>query len=159
MATNLPHVNTFRDLIVYQKSRQLAQEIFRLTKTFPKEELYSLTDQIRRSSRSVGGQIAEAWAKRRYEAHFISKLTDGDGEQQETQHWIDIATGCGYWDASKANDLQQKCEEIGRLINGMIGKSNMFCGTPSHPLRESPTDYFTNNDYNQWFLSMNDSMS
>ena len=67
-----------------------------MTKSFPKEEMYSLTDQIRRSSRSVGAQIAEAWAKRHYEKHFISKLTDSDGEQHETQHWIEVAEDCGY---------------------------------------------------------------
>lgn len=78
--------NSFRDLEVYKLSREFSKEIFDLTKRFPPEERYSLTDQIRRSSRSVGAQIAEAWAKRRYEKHFVSKLTDADGEQQETQH-------------------------------------------------------------------------
>jgi four helix bundle protein len=78
--SGLAHAQSFRDLIVYQKSRQLSREILKLTKTFPKEEMLSLTDQIRRSSRSVGANIAEAWAKRRYEKHFISKLTDSDGE-------------------------------------------------------------------------------
>ena len=77
-------IQSFRDLLVYQKARKLAQDIFVLTKAFPKEETYALTDQIRRSSRSIGAQIAEAWGKRRYEKHFISKLTDADGEQQET---------------------------------------------------------------------------
>jgi four helix bundle protein len=79
--SGLKHAGSFRDLIVYQKSRQLQRELFRITKSFPKEEMYSLTDQIRRSSRSVGANISEAWAKRRYEKHFISKLTDADGEQ------------------------------------------------------------------------------
>ncbi|RPJ18638.1 MAG: four helix bundle protein, partial [Chloroflexi bacterium] len=73
--SSLPHVNSFRDLVVYHKSRMLRQEIFVLTNSFPKEEMFSLTDQIRRSSRSIGAQIAEAWAKRRYEKHFLSKLT------------------------------------------------------------------------------------
>ena len=85
------HVNSYRDLTVYKKARELAKEIFELSKAFPDEERYSLTSQIRRSSRSVGAQISEAWAKRLYKAHFISKLTDGDGEHQETQHWIDTA--------------------------------------------------------------------
>ena len=79
----LPYV-TIRQLVVYQKSRQLSGEVNRISKSFPKKE-YSLTDQIRRSSRSIGVQIAEAWAKRFYEKHFLSKLTDADGEQQETQ--------------------------------------------------------------------------
>ena len=89
--SNLSYAKSFRDLLVYQKARQLAQEIFQVTSTFPREEMFSLTDQIRRSSRSIGAQIAEAWAKRRYERHFLSKLTDADGEQQETQHWLETA--------------------------------------------------------------------
>src|SRR5512142_1823724 len=94
--TKLEYATSFRDLIVYRKARELSLEIFRLTKRFPKEEMYSLTDQIRRSSRSIGAQIAEAWAKRRYEKHFVSKLTDAEGEQQETQHWLETAGDCGY---------------------------------------------------------------
>jgi len=78
--SGLAHAQSFRDLIVYQKGRQLQRDILRITKTFPKEEMFSLTDQIRRSSRSIGANIAEARAKRRYEKHFISKLTDSDGE-------------------------------------------------------------------------------
>jgi four helix bundle protein len=85
------YAKSHRDLIVYQKSRILTREIFEMTKPFPKEETYSLTGQVRRSSRSVGAQIAEAWAKLTYEKHFISKLTDADGEQHETQHWIETA--------------------------------------------------------------------
>ncbi|NTW31258.1 MAG: four helix bundle protein [Bacteroidetes bacterium] len=84
----MEYVKSFRDLEVYKLSRQLSREIFEVSKKFPKEEMYSLIDQIRRSSRSVGAQIAEAWAKRKYEKHFVSKLTDADGEQLETQHWI-----------------------------------------------------------------------
>ena len=82
----LSHANSYRDLIVYQKSMDVANYIFTVSKSFPREEMYSLTDQIRRSSRSIGAQIAEARAKRRYEKHFINKLTDADGEQSETQH-------------------------------------------------------------------------
>ena len=80
----LKHADSFRDLIVYQKSRQLQREVFKITKSFPKEEVFSLTDQIRRSSRSIGANISESWAKRRYEKHFISKLTDADGEPPRT---------------------------------------------------------------------------
>jgi len=80
----LEYANSFRDLIVYRKARELSLAIFKLTERFPKKEDYSLTDQIRRSSRSIGAQIAEAWAKRQYEKHFLSKLTDSDAEQQET---------------------------------------------------------------------------
>jgi four helix bundle protein len=77
----------YRELRVYSLSRELSNEIFKFTKDFPREERYALTDQIRRSSRSIGAQIAEAWGKRRYELHFISKMTDADAEQLETQHW------------------------------------------------------------------------
>lgn len=94
----MSHANSFRDLEVYILSCELAKEIFQLSKKFPKEETYSLTDQVRRSSRSVGAQISEAWAKRRYEKHFISKLTDADGELQETQHWVKCAYDCNYID-------------------------------------------------------------
>ena len=96
--SSLQHAKSFRDLIVYQKSRQLQREIQKLTKSFPREEMFSLTAQIRRSSRSVGANIAEAWAKRRYEKHFISKLTDSDGEEMEAQHWIETALDCEYID-------------------------------------------------------------
>ena len=89
-------IERFRDLEVYKKAFALQQEIFELTKSFPKEELYSLTDQMRRASRSVGSNIAEAWQKRRYIQHFVSKLSDSDGEQAETQHWVDTALACGY---------------------------------------------------------------
>jgi four helix bundle protein len=81
------YVKSFRDLEVYKLAREVSKEIYLLSKAFPSEERYSLTDQIRRSSRSVGAQIAESWGKRRYENHFISKLTDADSEQLETQHW------------------------------------------------------------------------
>src|SRR6516164_6786566 len=94
--SGLSHARSFRDLIVHQRAREVAQTIFHLSKSFPKEEAYSLTDQIRRSSRAIGAQIAEAWGKRQYERHFVSKLTDADAEQLETQHWTDIALDCGY---------------------------------------------------------------
>lgn len=87
----MEYVGSYKELEVYKVSRQLSREIFSITKGFPRDEMFSLTDQIRRSSRSIGAQIAEAWAKRRYEKHFVSKLTDADGEQQETQHWIETA--------------------------------------------------------------------
>lgn len=138
------YAKSHRDLIVYQKARALAQEIFETTRSFPKEEMYSLTDQIRRSSRSVGAQIAEAWAKRPYEKHFISKLTDSDGEQHETQHWIEVAEDCGYITKEKSSQLVDKCREIGRLLGSMIEKSSLFCTPTTHSVKESQTDYFTN---------------
>src|SRR5687768_3883379 len=124
----LSHANSFRDLIVYQKSRKLSHEMFTMTRNFPKEEKFSLTDQIRRSSRSVGAQIAEAWAKRKYEKHFLSKLTDADGEQLETQHWIEVAQGCHYIADGIAGQLLERYLSIGRMLNAMMSKSEAFCG-------------------------------
>ena len=85
-------IESFGDLRVYQAAFKLQQEIFKVSKAFPKEEMFSLTDQIRRSSRAIGANLAEAWQKRRYEAHFVSKLSDSDAEQAETQHWLDTAS-------------------------------------------------------------------
>jgi four helix bundle protein len=96
--TELNHAQSFRELVVYQKAKKVTRTIFEVAKDFPKEETYSLTDQIRRASRSIGAQLAEAWAKRRYEKHFISKLIDADAEQMETQDWIDEARDCQYLD-------------------------------------------------------------
>lgn len=127
----MEYVKSFRDLEVYKLARQLAKEIFEISKTFPKEEMYSLTDQIRRASRSIGGQIAEGWGKRRYERHFISKLTDADGEQLETQHWIETALDCKYLHQEKAQELLQKCYSIGKMLYSMIDKANTFCGKTS----------------------------
>jgi four helix bundle protein len=125
--TELAHAKSFRDLLVYKKSRALAKEIFELSKGFPKEEMYSLTDQVRRSSRSIGAQIAEAWAKRRYEKHFVSKLTDADGEQLETQHWVDTAEDCGYVPSARAISLNRQLGEIGRMLNSMMDKAAQLC--------------------------------
>lgn len=140
--SKLAHANSFRDLVAYQKARELSREIFRLSAAFPKDEVYSLVSQIRRSSRSVGANIAEAWAKRRYEKHFVSKLTDADGEQQETQHWIETAVDSGYLSEAVATKLRTGCEEIGRLLHGMMDKSELFCGAPSRLLREPTVEYF-----------------
>jgi four helix bundle protein len=140
------HAESFRDLIVYQKSRQLQREIFRITKSFPKEETYSLTDQIRRSSRSVGANMAEAWAKRRYEKHFISKLTDSDGEQMETQHWIETALDCGYIDQNTSKQLIDKCLEVGRMLGGMMAKAALFCGDPN-TIGEEIAEYIVPTDH------------
>jgi four helix bundle protein len=125
----LGHAESFRELLVYKKARAVARDIFELTQSFPKEEMYSLTDQVRRSSRSIGAQIAEAWAKRRYEKHFISKLTDADGEQQETQHWIDISVDCKYLDLKTAEQMNENLSVIGRMLSSMINKAGQFCKT------------------------------
>ncbi|MDA3892110.1 MAG: four helix bundle protein [Salinivirgaceae bacterium] len=123
----MAYVNSFKELQVYKLSRELAFEIFIITKLFPSEEKYSLTDQIRRSSRSIGAQIGESWGKRRYEKHFISKLTDADSEQFETQHWLEVSLECNYIEESVKNSLTIKCESIGKMLQSMINKSNIFC--------------------------------
>lgn len=135
------YAESFRDLLVYQKARELQHEVFLISRAFPKEEKYSLSDQIRRSSRSIGANIAEAWAKRRYEAHFVSKLTDSDGEQYETQHWIETAVECGYLDAEKGTALIEKCKQVGRLLGGMMEKADLFCSKSAKALREDASEY------------------
>jgi len=139
----LPHAKSFRDLLAYQKAKALAKEIFQLSKRFPREEMYSLTDQVRRCSRSIGAQIAEAWGKRLYEKHFISKLTDADGEQNETQHWLDTAADCEYINTTERAALIAKCEEIGRLLGGMITKSEKFCSGSPYVIRDETAEYFS----------------
>jgi four helix bundle protein len=111
----------------YRKAYDVAEKIFELSKNFPKEEVYSLTDQIRRASRSIGAQIAEAWGKRRYEKLFISKLTDADAEQMETQHWLEMATSCGYLKKEEKEILENQLQEIGRMLNAMMAKASSFC--------------------------------
>lgn len=113
-------VQRYQDLEVYKLAFQLQQDVFRLTKSFSKEETFSLTDQIRRASRSIGANIAEAWRKRRYAAHFVSKLTDSDGENAETQHWLATACDCGYLDKNVYTVLQRRSDEIGAKLGAMI---------------------------------------
>lgn len=117
----------FQDLLAYKKSFSLAMKIFEITKTFPKEETYSLTDQIRRSSRSVPVTIAEAYRKRIYPKHFHSKLTDSDGENSETQQvWLEFAFACQYISDTVYQDLISDSLEIGKLINYMILNPEKF---------------------------------
>lgn len=127
MEKKLGHARSFKDLEVYKQSRELAKIIFKLTRNFPKEERYSLTDQIRRSSRSIGAQIAESWGKRRYENHFILKLTDSDAEQYETQHWVEVSYENEYIDEDTKENLINRCEAIGKMLNSMMEKSSQFC--------------------------------
>ena len=122
------YVKSFRELDAYKLAVQLSSEIFQLSRKFPREEMYSLTDQIRRSSRSIGAQIAEAWGKRRYEKSFVSKLCDADGELQETEHWIETAFDCSYISQETANELIHQYNNIGKMLNGMIAKASYFCG-------------------------------
>ena len=113
-------IQSHRDMEVYQRAFELAQLIFELSKGFPREERYSLTDQIRRSSRSVCANIAEAWRKRRYEAMFVSKLSDAEAEAAETQVWLEFAIGCGYLETEKGNELLSSYEKIiGTIVRVM----------------------------------------
>jgi four helix bundle protein len=116
----------FKKLIAYQKSFDLAMSIFEISKSFPKEETYSLTDQIRRSSRSVSSNIAEAYRKRRYLKSFISKLTDADGENSETSTWLDYALACSYIQNEDYSKCINEGMEIGKLINYMINNPDKF---------------------------------
>ena len=117
---------TYKDLLAFKKSFSLAMKIFEVTKTFPKEETYSLTDQIRRSSRSVPVTIAEAYRKRIYPKHFHSKLTDSDSENSETQVWLEFAFACKYISETVYQELTSEGIEIGKLINYMILNPEKF---------------------------------
>ena len=116
----------YRDLKVHQLAYRLAMEIFKESKAFPKEERYSLTDQIRRSSRSVAANIAEGYRKRRYPSMFVSKLADADAEATETQVWLDFARDCGYLDRQKNDELVEGYEEIGKMLGGMMASPEKF---------------------------------
>jgi four helix bundle protein len=145
--SELKHAESFRDLIVYQRARSVASSVFVVTKTFPKTETYSLTDQVRRSSRSIGAQIAEAWAKRRYDKSFVSKLTDADAEQQETQHWIEVSVQDGYLPKKQGDRIISELGEIGRMISSMIRKADLFCGTNiADRVREDVAEYIVTNE-------------
>jgi len=120
-------INHFRDLIVYQKSFEKAMQIFEITKRFPVEERYSLTDQIKRSSRSVCSNLAEGWRKRRYELVFKNKLTDSMQEASETQCWLEFSLACKYIDNFTFEKLDKEYEEIIAMLNSMEMNSNKFC--------------------------------
>lgn len=116
----------YKDLKVFQQSYKLAMNIFEITKSFPKEEKYSLVDQIRRSSRSVSVNIAEAWKKRQYSKMFISKIVDAAGEAGETEVWLDISKDAGYLSMKEYENLISGYDEINRMLYGMIEKSEKF---------------------------------
>ena len=120
-------IQSFREMPVYRDAFALQQEIFRISKKWPKEEMYALTDQIRRSSRSIGANIGESWAKRRYPAHFKTKLTDSDAELQETLHWLYTAAACEYINESVTTDLVEKAESIGRQVGAILRDAESFC--------------------------------
>lgn len=114
------NIQSFEELDVYWLAFALQQDVFECSRRFPKDGIYSLTDQIRRSSRSVGANIAEAWRKRRYPAHFASKLTDSDGENAETQHWLRTAEACLYLESTVAEELMDRSRTIGAKLGRMI---------------------------------------
>lgn len=117
---------TIKELAVYQKAYDLAMRVFEGSKSFPPEERYALTGQIRRSSRSVCLNLREAWAKRRYEAHFVPKLTDCDGENNETDSSLDFARDCGYISSAEHRELVELNREVGRMIGSMIKTPTPF---------------------------------
>jgi four helix bundle protein len=123
-------IRSAKDLEVYRKAYDLAMFIFRVSQRFPAEERYALTGQIRRSSRSVCMCLREAWAKRRYMAHFVSKLTDCDGENSETDTSLDFAKDCNYLSPEEHKDLSTRCAEVGRMLGSVIQNPTPFL---SHP--------------------------
>jgi four helix bundle protein len=134
-------VKHFRELPVYQQAFAAAMRIYELSKRWPAEERYSLTDQIRRSSRSVCANIAEAWRKRRYPAHFVSKLSDSDSEAAETQVWLDFALNCGYINQQDHDTLYADYENIAGGLVKMMANPDAWCG-PSR-LREPTAPYLS----------------
>lgn len=119
-------IGSAKELKVYKEAYALSMEIYEFSKHWPKDERYSLTDQIRRSSRSVCGNIREAWAKRRYRAHFISKITDSDGENSETDSWLDFARDCGYLNNDDHQRLTGMCSSVGKMLGSMLKNPEKF---------------------------------
>jgi four helix bundle protein len=130
-------VKSFRELNVYKLARAAAGEIFSVSKDFPKEERYSLTDQIRRSSRATKAMLAEAWARRRYKAAFVNKIDEALGEAMETQSWLDDALDCGFITAAQFEKMDAEWRSIGAMLARMIDRAADFCKNPSD------TDYRT----------------
>lgn len=120
-------IRSFRELDVYKLAREQAKGIFAISKSFPKEEKYSLTDQIRRSSRAVDAIVAEAWARRRYPAAFINKIGEAMGEAMETQAWLDHALDSQYLDQKQYKQLDEAWQHIGAMLNRMIERAEDFC--------------------------------
>lgn len=124
-------VKFHQELVVFQKSFEMAMLIYELSKSFPKEELYSLTDQIRRSSRSVSANISEAWGKRKYEKSFIAKLTDSEGEARETQTWLQFSLACTYINEEQFNNLNNQYNQIIGMLVSMINQSEKWASFSS----------------------------
>jgi four helix bundle protein len=121
-------IRSVRDLVVYKKAFEAAMRIFEISKGFPKEEKYSLTDQIRRSSRSVCTNLSEAWRKRSYKAVFVNKLSDSGQEAAETQTWLEFALACNYIDDQIYEKLHDEYEQIFAMLHSMAQKATAFCG-------------------------------
>ncbi len=136
------YAESFKEIRVYQKARDVSGAVFRLSATCPREEMDSLSDQIRRSAPSIGAQIAEAWGKRRYEKHFVSKLTDAAAEQMETEHCVSEALGCAYLSAAAATQLNSDLEAIGRRLDSMMQKSASLCRPADSVVRDEVAEYF-----------------
>ncbi len=119
-------LNSAKDLDVYKKSYQLAMKVFEISKSFPAEEKFALTSQIRRSSRSVCLNLREAWAKRRYKAHFVSKLTDCDGENSEMDSSLDFTKDCGYITLEQHREMVALCQQVGKMLGSMINNPRPF---------------------------------
>ena len=120
-------IKSYEQLEVYKLAFELQQSVFEISKQFPSSEKYSLTDQIRRSSRSIGANVAEAWAKRRYKAHFVSKLTDSDGEQLETRHWLKTAYKCEYITESTYEELIEQYSRLGAKLGKLVANADKWC--------------------------------
>ena len=115
------------DLNAHRTAFRLQQNVFETTQAFPREERYSLTDQVHRSSRSVGANIAEAWRKRAYPAHFVSKLSDADAELEETRHWLRTAHACGYLSDEERDRHLGEADEVGRLLGSIMRRPGAWC--------------------------------
>jgi len=123
-------IKSFRELNVYKTARQESQRIYKRSRSFPPEEKYALTDQIRRSSRAVKAMVAEAWARRRYRAVFINKIDEALGEATETQSWIDDCLDCGYLSEDEHREMDGAWQGIGGMLNRMIERADDFCVKP-----------------------------
>lgn len=123
-------IQSFRDLKVYQTARGEARKIFETSRAFPVEEKYSLTDQIRRSSRAVNAMITEAWARRRYQAAFVNKINEALGEAMETQSWLDHALDCGYLHPTKHGEFDAAWQSVGAMLQKMMERADTFCPKP-----------------------------
>jgi four helix bundle protein len=138
MGMNKGPTKAAADLEAYRVAYRVAMEIFKETKKFSRDEKYSLTDQIRRSSRAVCANLKEAWAKRRYPAHFISKLTDADAENSETETWLDFAKDCGQLPIEKHAELVEGVRGTGRMLGGMLKNPQIFCPPQADPRPQVP---------------------